>query len=366
MTGEPRRHRGALRRLVAGGVALLALLVPATMSGVVAADPPSGEVIYFYNSTTATAMAVRPDGTGLTAVGCGGDRTHQGAPRRALVLEPTGVTFPTVSGTSWWTVSAMRLVSRADGCGDAAVLWDPGSGYQLDAATWSIDGTRVAISAHRYDERGQMAEQGIWVGEVGGTCGEALCGLHLAVSLPMLAGPARKDGLVAYYTLGGTPRWFPDGHRIAYGRTVDPTVVAPMDAIFVADVGLPGQPGTGERRLTITGIAASPYSPDVAVDGTDRIAFSAMTSPKGTVQADVFVVAATGGAARQVTSAKSANLLQLGRPVWSPDGRSIAFDAHTNSVNGRAIYRIAADGRSKPTVVVAQSVTLLYAGSWRP
>jgi hypothetical protein len=360
--------RGPSKRMVLLIMATVALLV-ATFGtgGILAADPPSGEAIYFANMSTGTAMAVRPDGTGLTTIGCGADLTHQGPPRRVVALELAGGSFPIVSGTGWWSQAEMRVVSRADDCSDPVVLWDPGTGYVLHGAVWSIDGSRIAVSGSHFDARGQMIEQGIWVAEVGGSCGQPLCGLHLAVTLPMVASAQRDDGLIAYVDLAVAPSWSPDGRRVVYTRSIDPAASYPTYGIYVGDVGQPGSStASQDRRVIVAGETRSTFGATFSpVPGSDQIAYTVTTSPKGTVRNDIFVVSSAGGAARQVTTTKTMNALQVLHPAWSPDGRWIAFDGYVSSVNGSVIFKIAADGKTKAIQVVAMKTTLLYMGIWR-
>lgn len=336
MSGRFGRSPG--RRSRAVSAALLALALVASQAAIaLAADPPDGELIYFWSTADSTTMAVRPDGSGLTEVGCPGDRTHGGAPRRVLRVERDGDLY--------------QLVSRNEACGDPVVLWAPGAGYALQSGAWSIDGSRVAVSGRRTASDGSIVEQGMWVGEVGGACGAALCGIHLAVTAPG-----------AYQ-----PSWSPDGRRVVYGRPVDPGN-PDSGGIFVADLGLPGT--TTVRSDTQVVVAGThrygQYGPAFSpVAGTDLIVYTETTPKAGWLRNEVFVITSAGGTPRQVTSKSTASSPQILHPSWSPDGRWIAFAGVQQGTSMAAIFRIRADGSSKAVLVASIARSSCYVPSWR-
>jgi WD40-like Beta Propeller Repeat len=366
MTGARERPRQA--RLASCATAALAAtaLVVGQVGVASAADPPGGETIYFWRMSDASQMAVRPDGSGLTALGCSGERTFGGAPRRVLRLEATGDRFQGWIGSgTWWTFDVERVVSSDEQCGDPVVLWAPGPGYALDSASWSVDGRRVAVSARHFDTGGQLLEQGLWVGEIDAGCGAALCDVHLAVALPMWPTSGPGGDLVAYASFPVIPSWSSDGRHVTYARAPD---LGSPSGVFVADVGLPGD-STVRADIQVPIAGTHPYDQTYPVfspvAGSDLIAYSETTSMRGTPRGEVFVIPATGGTPRQVTSTKTTSSYQIAQPSWSPDGRSIAF-AGSYGGSGNGIWRIAADGRSK-AVLVAGAKTWIYASPrWRP
>ena len=333
MNGRTRRW---LRRRTQLAMAplLAAVLAAGQATVLLAAEPPSSETIYFVRTSDATLMSVRPDGTGLVAVGCPGDRTQGGTPRRVLRIEQDG--------------DASVLVSRDEQCADARVLWAPGAGYVLGTASWSIDGTRVAVAGRRVNGDGAVVEQGIWVGEV---CDAGLCGVHLAA------------------TPGGSfPSWSPDGRRVVYGRAVDPGTNPSLGGIFVADLGLPGATTVrGDRQILIAGSHPyGQYGPAFSpVAGTDLIVYTETTPKAGWVRNEVFVITSAGGTPRQVTSKSTASSPQILHPAWSPDGTWIAYDGVQQGTTTAAIFKIRADGSSKAVLVASVARSSCYAPSWR-
>ena len=100
--------------------------------------------------------------------------------------------------------------------------------------------------------------------------------------------------------------WSPDGQKFAFV-----TFVEGDNEIAIVDVAR----REIERRIQVTGVGAL-KDPAWSPDGR-TIAFAGI---KGGIS-DLYVVDVEGGAARQLTDDRFADL----QPVWSPDGRQIAF-----------------------------------------
>jgi TolB protein len=116
-----------------------------------------------------------------------------------------------------------------------------------------------------------------------------------------------------------SPSWSPDGRYITFVSSRSGT---PQVHIMNGD-------GSGQRRLTMAGAYNS--TPDFGPDGT--IVFAGMDEG----HSDLFTVDLAGNMKR-LTQGQGSNL----DPVWSPDGRWIAF---VSTRDGRRIWLMTADGR---------------------
>jgi len=349
------------------------LLFAGQLAQPAAAVDPSRERIYFARITNPQGtFAIAPDGSGRQSDPCPGDRTHGGAPRGVLRIEATGGTFP-AHGESDITYDQpiSQLFARDESCASPIQLTNLPAGYRLVSARWSLDGRRVAFGALRYGATSELMEQGLYAGDVDASCTVSVCllqNVHLAVSLPLepVANQDTSDGLTAYYEYWVTASWSSDGRRVAFQRGAAPSTSG-LPGIYVADLGPIGSTATVvATRLTIANAAAQPFDPAFStVAGDDRIAFVQLSSTKSCYRNDIFVVAAAGGTAIQVTTPKTANVCQLARPEWSPDGLSFAFDAVPLSLAGQGIYRIAADGSSKAVLLAFDKGVFYAVPKWR-
>jgi Tol biopolymer transport system component len=123
----------------------------------------------------------------------------------------------------------------------------------------------------------------------------------------------------------GSPAWSPDGRKIALVATLPPNAIgATTSRIVVTETD-----GNGERRLSRG--AAPAWSPD-----GQRIAF---------VRGGLRVMNADGSRERELTH--NAAVSPVFAPAWSPDGRRIAFVAFVGQRGPRSdleIHVVNADG----------------------
>jgi Tol biopolymer transport system component len=132
------------------------------------------------------------------------------------------------------------------------------------------------------------------------------------------------------------PVWFPSGDRIAFRS--DRPARGGNGGSYV--MSLPVDPETGQptgppRQVSVDNVFAWL---DVSPDG-EWIAFSGWAR-----EIAILVVPSAGGASRIVAEA------YIGRPVWSPDGKSIYYVLDQPHGDGDALIRASVDGTKIETV----------------
>lgn len=224
----------------------------------------------------------------------------------------------------------------------------PVIGTQHDLA-WSPDSKSLAFLADR-DKPGQLQ---LYVTRDGGV--------------------ARKltdlEGLLA------TPRWSPDGKRIAILYTPDASRGAGPFEAAAPEVGVIGE-HTDEQRLAVVEVATgavtvlSPadlyvFEYDWSPDGAQFVATAAHgNGDNGWYSAELIAVDAASGAIRSLYKPA----VQIAVPRWSPDGRSIAFIAGFNSDEPIAcgeIFRMPAAGGAVENLTPNLQASAYWL-SWRP
>jgi hypothetical protein len=322
--------------------------------------PPTSWIYAYQRMVPAGWWAVAPDGSATRVATCAGDRQH-GTPagRVVTVVDVAGETYPVLGSTGVTQVARQRLVTRDGACGDERVAWEVPAGVRVDYPTWSQDGARIAVRAAQYDGGGIMTAQGIWVGDLDGSCGPGLCGTHLAVPFPMAQTGSAPGGEPLYVNLGAIPRWSVDGRTVVYSRlAAEP--VPDRSGAYLGDVGAPGSSGTaGERRIPLEGEAVSPvFSP---VD--DRIAFLHPNRTSACRLNDLLITT-RDGAVTPVIVGSALSACAIGGFDWSPDGASIAFNATSKSLARDDVWTIRV-GASKATLVLSTPGAFYWVSGWR-
>ena len=145
---------------------------------------------------------------------------------------------------------------------------------------------------------------------------------------------ARADGqivkrLTANRVSDFSPRWSPDGRRIAFVSDRD----GDGDEIFVMNAD-----GSGVRRLTRN--AVRDETPAWSPDGT-RIAF---VHERPSDVLELWTMRADGGGQKLLVRASRPVNEQSYSPTWSPDGRWIVFSNNRPADGNPELYRVRANG----------------------
>jgi Tol biopolymer transport system component len=302
-------------------------IVVASPGGLVAVDPetgietdlgpgaapswsPAGTRLAFLDSGSVAVM--NGDGTNLRRLGTGS------ADRRP-VWSPDGRRLAFVSGQPGAT--ALVVVDADTGerrelARGASITWRP---------AWSPDGTRIAYTR-------ESGSYDLAVVNADGTGDRLLSG-----------GPGLDAG----------PTWSPEGSLIAF---LHATEAGPAVHVVAPD-------GGPIRRLSQTGYygagatgAAPAWSPDgtsIAFTGTTRLEYYRYGFTEYT---DVYVVDADGLFERRLTA--STSWTGNTAPIWSPDGRRIAFE----STREGGVYQMNADGTCETRV----GKRIASAPTWQP
>ena len=270
-------------RLPTGRLVLLLATAAAVVAGLLAGSARSqgddAGLIAFTHGDGIYVM--RADGTGVRPLRRGP------AASQAVQLDwsPHGSTLAFESRGAIWVVGAdgkglTRLVARGGAWGSA------------HSPTWSPDGRRLAFSAENARE--------IWVVDADGSNAHRL--LRLAKLEDEDIGVGEID-------------WSPDGRRIAFTA----------HGGWLAWVYVVNTNGTNLRRLTKQrGFATWATNPRWSADGR-RIAFEQWarnpTNNYSDRDSEIYVMTLDSGEQIRLTTNREYD----GSPVWSPDGRRIAF-----------------------------------------
>ena len=155
------------------------------------------------------------------------------------------------------------------------------------------------------------------------------------------------------------PRWSPDGEWIAF----DASPLSPDNPSFGTSVWIMRPDGSNKRRITHIGFDGEPvFSPDGR-----RIAFGRITgfNANGDQLADIYVIGINGKHMRRVV----APLPGLEHPDWSPDGRWITFNIEpltAGTAAAGAILAIHPNGRGLHILRPATTRLRFFKAVWSP
>jgi Tol biopolymer transport system component len=311
------------------------------------------------------------DGRNARRVGTGGSETWSPDSARIAYVERTEILVRDVEGggaaahvaTGFlpsWSPDGSRIafvrglgqghgffVVRLDGSGERRVASGlTYGGVMTDAPRWSPDGRRLAVQSGEIGGRAHVTVVDVATGDAH----QLTPGVHprwspdgsliafaaqdqrntpISVIAPdgsglraLATGPAGPSAADDY------PAWSPDGRRLAFVRRV----AFPGEQVFVVGVD-----GTGLRRVTRESSRSRFFQHDGPFWLDDRtVVFSSHLLDN---DFDLYSVRSDGVALRRLTD----NDVDEREPVWSPDGRTIAYTRGREG--GSAIWTINAGGR---------------------
>ena len=140
--------------------------------------------------------------------------------------------------------------------------------------------------------------------------------------------------------LDSSPRWSPDGKRIAFDRDMDKTKGQTTSEVFIINAD-----GTDPQRLTHNNVLDG--YPSWSPDG-QHLAFRSTRSGKF----DVYVIEVVSQTVTQLTGIEDAKE-QSTAPDWSPDGTQITFERFIRGpgINSKTIYVMSTDGEQQRPVL---------------
>ena len=246
--------------------------------------------------------------------------------------------------------------------------WDPGdwNHYEQELAVGSLESGQV----WRLTENGYFEKYPSWSPDgqriAFVSSGETPNRLHEwdEVHLYTMAGDGTEVRRVAAGPLvHETPRWSPDGERIAYVKFDDRGMGGRPPAIYIYVVGADGR---GDRRLT-EAVSAPSWSPD-----GERIAFAKVDGD----EIALYVIAADGTDARRLGAVEGWQgqvrdydgdpaRAWIEKVSWSPEGSRILVLVDQYAIPG--IYMMGADGSGITELRVRQPYPYSIADvEWSP
>ena len=348
---EARRRTRRRRRGYAGaaivvlsaavGIVLAHIRSPETGAAVHASGPVSSVQAIHESIAIAdgsgSLLVVNPDGSGLrTAARCSRADTRCGIYEPAWSPDGTRLAFLRGKGLMPPNLSeklSLFVLDTRDGkvrrlavCGDCGVI-------NRGVLAWSPDGARIAFTR----DSARVGHQSIWVVDRAGGGPRRLTSCPVARCIDVQPAWAANGRLIVFTRIGGyrsalytvrpdgthlariktvpgaiDPSWSPDGRTIAFDAA---------DSIYVTILA-----GSRSTRLVAgSGAGSGPGAPSWSPDGA-RLAFFSTPGQSGAFTAEVWTMNADGSAKRRVAHTACC-VESWAAPVWSPDGRKIAYAA---------------------------------------
>jgi Tol biopolymer transport system component len=259
-------------------------------------------------------------------------------------LQPTSTDNGTVDFLPAWSPDGARIVFGSNQSGSMQIWSMNADGSDRRRITdkpgwnglpaWSPDGGKIAFVGEVMDDEG-IRNLEVFSINPDGSGLKQLTDITSTHDQPSAAGEAAHSDRTGWNSV---PAWSPDGSKILFSSNRDGDGRTPILYIMNAD-------GSGQQKFGML----------VTIDGTEpdwsaannKIVFVRGTAAKG----DIWVMDA-GSPLPLMTAKKLTDNIDNNRsPVWSPDGRQIAFTSDEGNVNhifimnadGSNIHRLTAD-----------------------
>ena len=308
------RGAAVARGVVVGVVSAAALVAAVAFTS--GATPGNGKIAFVGSIRSPWLVSVNPDGSGRRVLArC---PASVACPIRGFAYSPNGrrvLFFRAPSGTESYSLYVVeadgRNLRRLASCGHCGLI----VGSQ---AAWSPNGLTIAFSA----------TNGLFVADVKSGKARRLTrgpdfdpvwspgGSKIAFSRGLALYTVNPNGseLAKLTSVGGRvsdPTWSPDGKRLAFDGP---------DQIYVVDAD-----GSHQTLLLDGSRGSGPGVPSWSPDGTRILYFNTPGTP-GAFTAEVWVMNADGTDKRRLYHSGCC-VGWWSPPLWSPNGRSIAFSA---------------------------------------
>jgi Tol biopolymer transport system component len=158
------------------------------------------------------------------------------------------------------------------------------------------------------------------------------------------------------------PNWTPSGDQIAFGRALGPVVKGNASTLDLATARLNG---AGDRVIRTFGLAATgtePHGAEWSPNGR-LLALTVLNTTKRPANASaIYLIDASGKIVRRLTPPR----LDAGNPDWAPNGKRIVFNSFYEGQSESELYTIRPDGAGMHRLRKEQRNNYAFDPVWSP